>query len=130
MSLLNLIERSMQLKDKIFEALETHPALLLLIDPANIYELAVPEGIESSPPYIVVQEIDYRTTKWADGKPIQDSAVYQIDVYHNSSCDPIFVPIVDVMGRMDFQTTFPINEFLQKERLIRKGYRFEANILL
>ncbi len=130
MSLLNLIERSMQLKDKVFEALETHPALLLLIDPANIYELAVPEGIESSPPYIVVQEIDYRTSKWADGKPIQDSAVYQIDVYHNSSCDPIFVPIVDVMGRMDFQTTFPINEFLQKERLIRKGYRFEANILL
>lgn len=36
MSLLNLIERSMQLKDKVFEALETHPALLLLIDPANI----------------------------------------------------------------------------------------------
>ncbi|AOS66794.1 DUF3168 domain-containing protein [Bacillus subtilis] len=130
MSLLNLIERSMQLKDKIFEALQTHPALLLLIDPANIYELAVPEGIESSPPYIVVQEIDYRTTKWADGKPIQDSAVYQIDVYHNSSCDPIFAPIVDVMSGLDFQTTAPINEFLQKERLIRKGYRFEANILL
>ncbi|MGM0948339.1 MAG: tail completion protein gp17 [Bacillota bacterium] len=130
MSLLNLIERSVQLKDKIFEALETHPALLLLIDPANIYEMAVPEGIESSPPYIVVQEIDYRTTKWADGKPIQDSAVYQIDVYHNSSCDPIFAPIVDVMGGMDFQATVPINEFLQKERLIRKGYRFEANILL
>ncbi|MEC1488879.1 tail completion protein gp17 [Bacillus subtilis] len=130
MSLLNLIERSMQLKDKVFEALETNPALLSLVEPANIYELTVPEGVESNPPYIVVQEIDYRTTKWADGKPIQDSAVYQIDVYHNSSCDPIFVPIVDVMGRMDFQTTFPINEFLQKERLIRKGYRFEANILL
>ncbi|MEC1268944.1 hypothetical protein P9C27_10405 [Bacillus vallismortis] len=130
MSLLNLIERSMQLKDKVFEALETNPALLSLVEPANIYELAVPEGVESNPPYIVVQEIDYRTTKWADGKPIQDSAVYQIDVYHNSSCDPIFVPIVDVMGSMDFQTTVPINEFLQKERLIRKGYRFEANILL
>ncbi|PLV35340.1 DUF3168 domain-containing protein [Bacillus subtilis] len=130
MSLLNLIERSIQLKDKIFEALETNPALLSLIEPANIYELAVPEGVESNPPYIVVQEIDYRTTKWADGKPIQDSAVYQIDVYHNSSCDPILAPIVDVMSGLDFQTTVPINEFLQKERLIRKGYRFEANILL
>lgn len=130
MSFSNLIERSMQLKDKVFETLETHLALLLLIDPANIYELAVPEGIESSPPYIVVQEIDYRTTKWADGKPIQDSAVYQIDVYHNSSCDPILAPIVDVMSGLDFQTTVSINEFLQKERLIRKGYRFEANILL
>ncbi|MEC0419146.1 hypothetical protein P8786_20375 [Bacillus subtilis] len=130
MSLLNLIERSMQLKDKVFEALETYPALLSLIDPANIYELSVPEGVESFPPYIVVQEIDYRTTKWADGKPIQDSAVYQIDVYHNSSCDPILAPIVDVMSGLDFQTTVSINEFLQKERLIRKGYRFEANILL
>ncbi|MCY7782391.1 MULTISPECIES: tail completion protein gp17 [Bacillus] len=130
MSLLNLIERSMQLKDKVFEALETNPALLALIEPANIYELAVPEGVESNPPYIVVQELDYRTTKWADGKPIQDSAAYQIDVYHNSSCDPIVAPIVDVMSGMDFQTTVPINEFLQKERLIRKGYRFEANILL
>ncbi|MGG0025172.1 hypothetical protein ABEY03_15905 [Bacillus inaquosorum] len=130
MSLLNLIERSIQLKDKVFEALETNPALLSLIEPANIYELAVPEGVESNPPYIVVQEIDYRTTKWADGKQIQDSAVYQIDVYHNSSCDPILAPIVDVMSGLDFQTTVPINEFLQKERLIRKGYRFEANILL
>ncbi len=130
MSFSNLIERSMQLKDKVFEALETHPALLSLIDPANIYELAVPEGAESSPPYIVVQEIDYRTTKWADGEPIQDSAVYQIDVYRNSSCDPILAPIVDVMSSLDFQTTVSINEFLQKERLIRKGYRFEANILL
>ena len=130
MSFSNLIERSMQLKDKVFETLETHPALLLLIDPANIYELAVPEGIESSPPYIVVQEIDYRTTKWADGKPIQDSAVYQIDVYRNSSCDPILSPIMDVMSGLDFQATVSINEFLQKERLIRKGYRFEANILL
>ncbi|MFC8958402.1 hypothetical protein ACFVIX_20760 [Bacillus subtilis] len=130
MSFSNLIERSMQLKDKVFEALETNPTLLSLIDPANIYELAVPEGVENFPPYIVVQEIDYRTTKWADGEPIQDSAVYQIDVYRNSSCDPILAPIVDVMSGLDFQTTVSINEFLQKERLIRKGYRFEANILL
>ncbi|MCY8505099.1 hypothetical protein [Bacillus atrophaeus] len=127
---MNLIERSEQLKDKVFKALETNPALLLLAEATNIYELAVPEGVQSSPPYIVVQELDYRPTRWADGKQIQDSAVYQIDVYHNSSCDPILAPIVDVMGGLDFQTGFPINEFLQKERLIRKGYRFEANILL
>lgn len=38
--------------------------------------------------------------------------------------------VVDVMGKLDFQTTDLINEFLQSERLIRKGYRFEANILL
>ncbi|MCY7947314.1 hypothetical protein P8891_13340 [Bacillus atrophaeus] len=127
---MNLIERSEQLKDKVFKALETNPALLLLAEATNIYELAVPEGVQSSPPYIVVQELDYRPTRWADGKQIQDSAVYQIDVYHNDSCDPIFAPIVDVMSGLDFQTTVPINEFLQKERLIRKGYRFEANILL
>ncbi|MCY8488755.1 hypothetical protein [Bacillus atrophaeus] len=127
---MNLIERSEQLKDKVFKALETNPALLLLGEATNIYELAVPEGVQSSPPYIVVQELDYRPTRWADGKQIQDSAVYQIDVYHNDSCDPILVPIVDVMESLDFQTGFPINEFLQKERLIRKGYRFEANILL
>ncbi|ASS70116.1 tail completion protein gp17 [Bacillus atrophaeus] len=127
---MNIIERSEQLKDKVFKALETNPALLLLAEATNIYELAVPEGVQSSPPYIVVQELDYRPTRWADGKQIQDSAVYQIDVYHNDSCDPILVPIVDVMESLDFQTGFPINEFLQKERLIRKGYRFEANILL
>ncbi|AKL83283.1 tail completion protein gp17 [Bacillus atrophaeus] len=127
---MNLIERSEQLKDKVFKALETNPALLLLAEATNIYESAVPEGVQSSPPYIVVQELDYRPTRWADGKQIQDSAVYQIDVYHNDSCDPILVPIVDVMESLDFQTGFPINEFLQKERLIRKGYRFEANILL
>lgn len=78
---MNLIERSEQFKNKVFEALEAHPALFSLIDPDNIYELAVPEGVESLPPYVVVQELSYRTTKWADGQPIQDSTLYQIDVY-------------------------------------------------
>ncbi|WP_409461541.1 DUF3168 domain-containing protein [Bacillus amyloliquefaciens] len=127
---MNLIERAAQLKNSLFEALEAHPALLSLVDPGNIYELAVPEGIKSQPPYIVVQELDYRTTKWADGKPIQDSTLYQIDVYHNQSCESVMAAVVDVMGTFDFQTYGPINEFLQSESLIRKGYRFEANILL
>ncbi|MBG9464056.1 phage protein [Bacillus amyloliquefaciens] len=127
---MNLVERSSQLKNKVFEALEKDPALLMLTGPENIYELAVPEGLESQPPYIVVQELEYRTTEWADGHPIQDSTLYQIDVYHNQSCDPIMAAIMDVMGKLDFQTTVLINEFLQSERLIRKGYRFEANILL
>ncbi|QGU47807.1 DUF3168 domain-containing protein [Bacillus velezensis] len=127
---MNLVERSSQLKNKVFEALEKEPALLMLTGPENIYELAVPEGLESQPPYIVVQELEYRTTEWADGHPIIDSTLYQIDVYHNQSCDPIMAAILDVMGKLDFQTTVLINEFLQSERLIRKGYRFEANILL
>jgi len=127
---MNVAERALQLKNKLFEALETDPALLLLTDPANIFELAVPIGIKSKPPYIVVQELEYRTTKWADGKPIKDSAVYQIDVYNNSSCDQILAAVVGVMNRLDFQTGILINDFLKDEGLIRKGYRFESNILL
>ncbi|MCY8025662.1 tail completion protein gp17 [Bacillus sonorensis] len=127
---MNVAERALQLKNKVFEALESDSALLLLADPANIFELAVPVGIKSEPAYIVVQELGYRPTRWADGKAIQDSAIYQIDVYNDSSCDQILAAVVGVMNRFDFQTTVLINGFLKDEGLIRKGYRFEANILI
>ena len=52
--MVNLIERAAQLKNSLFEALEAHPALLSLVDPGNIYELAVPEGIKSQPRYSVL----------------------------------------------------------------------------
>ncbi|MDA1478277.1 tail completion protein gp17 [Bacillus changyiensis] len=127
---MNVVERSLLLKNKVFEALENDPALLSLVKPANIFELAVPIGVKSKPAYIVVQELEYRTIQWADGKPIKDSAVYQIDVYNSSSCDEILVAIVNVMSQLDFQTTVLINGFLKNEGLMRKGYRFEANILI
>nr|WP_257899723.1 hypothetical protein [Bacillus amyloliquefaciens] len=38
---MNLVERSSQTKNKVFEALEKDPALLMLTGPENIYELAV-----------------------------------------------------------------------------------------
>ncbi|WP_426579194.1 tail completion protein gp17 [Bacillus altitudinis] len=126
----NLIRRADTCKNAIFEALENDPALLSLIDKGDIYELAVPEGTKSSPPYVVLQEINYKSIKWADNRPIQDSATYQIDVYHNADPQPIMAAIGDVMERLDFAPTIPINDFLEKERLIRKGYRFEKNIIL
>nr|WP_253907849.1 hypothetical protein [Bacillus sp. WMMC1349] len=56
--------------------MENDPALLLLVKPSNIFELAVPIGIKSKPAYIVVQELEYRATQWADGKPIKDTPLW------------------------------------------------------
>ncbi|MFJ5965540.1 DUF3168 domain-containing protein [Bacillus sp. NPDC093026] len=126
----NLIRRADLCMNAIFEALENDPALLSMVEKSDIYELAVPEGTESNPPYIVLQEINYRPIKWANDRPIQDSATYQIDVYHNADPQPIMAAIGDVMERLDFAPTLSISDFLEKERLIRKGYRFEKNIIL
>ncbi|MEK5265554.1 DUF3168 domain-containing protein [Bacillus altitudinis] len=126
----NLIRRAADYKETIFKALGNDPALLSLIHESDIHELAVPEGTGLKPPYIVLQEINYKPIKWADNRPIQDSATYQIDVYHNADPQPIMAAIGDVMERLDFTPTLSINEFLEKERLIRKGYRFEKNIIL
>ncbi|ERH55292.1 MULTISPECIES: tail completion protein gp17 [Bacillus amyloliquefaciens group] len=128
---MNVADRSAKLNKKVYEALINDTALLNLVKKESIFEDSVPRETQAKPPYVVYQEISYLPVKYGDGQPLMDSAVYQIDAYDSSySPEDIVSAFVDIMNHLDFQATTLIKEKLENESLNRRGYRFEANILL